>query len=85
MKRTVFLLLFIFTLGAVFVSGQDRITRPDNLWREIDDASLQRRELPRPIIPRAYRAFTLDKTALGSVLRKAPMEFTEAAATIRQS
>ena len=79
MKRTMFLLLLIFTAGAVFAAGQNRTASADNLWREIDDANLQRRQLPRPIIPHAYRAFTLDKSALGSVLRKSPMEFTEAA------
>ncbi len=79
MKQTVFLLLLIFTAGAVFAAGQDRTASADNVWREIDDASLQRRQLPRPIIPHAYRAFTLDKTALGNILRKAPMEFTETA------
>ncbi|MDQ3040761.1 MAG: M12 family metallo-peptidase, partial [Acidobacteriota bacterium] len=79
MKRTVFLLFFIFTIGAIFASGQDQITRPDTLWREIDDASLQRRQLARPIVPNSYRAFTLNKTALGNLLRTAPMEFTEAA------
>jgi hypothetical protein len=51
----------------------------DKLWREIDDEGLQRRQLPRPIDPHAYRTFTLDKNALGNMLRKAPMEFTEAA------
>ncbi len=76
-----FLLLLIFTAGAVFAAGQDLTVSADKLWREIDDASLQRRQLPRPIIPHAYRTFALDKTALGSVLRKAPMEFTEAART----
>jgi hypothetical protein len=79
MKWTVFLLLLIFTAGAIIAAGQDRTASADKLWREIDDASLQRRQLPRPIIPHAYRTFTLDKNALGNVLRKAPLEFTDAA------
>ncbi|HLM59974.1 MAG TPA: zinc-dependent metalloprotease family protein, partial [Pyrinomonadaceae bacterium] len=79
MKRTVSLFLFIFALSVVFVAGQGKPSTPNKLWREADDAALQQRQLERVIIPNAYRAFTLDKTALKNVLRKAPLEFTEAA------
>ena len=79
MKRTGLFLLFIFTFGVIFVVGQDKTTAADKMWREIDDAALQRQLLPRPIIPNAYRTFALDKAALQNALRKAPMEFTEAA------
>ncbi len=79
MKRTGFLFLFILTCGAIFVFGQAKTTSADKLWREIDDANLQQRPAQRVIIPNAYRAFNLDKTALQNALRQAPMEFTEAA------
>jgi hypothetical protein len=79
MKRTVSLFLFIFALGVVFVAGQGKTTAPNKLWHEADDAALQQRQLERPIIPDAYRAFTVDKSALKNVLRKAPLEFTVAA------
>jgi len=78
MKRTGFLLLFILAFGVIFVIGQDKMTSTDKMWREIDDAALQQKILPRLIIPNAYRTFNLDKAALQNTLRKAPMEFTEA-------
>ncbi len=79
MKRLVFLLFFIFSISAVFAFGQKNQTLPDKLWQEVDDSALQQRLPERLVIPNAYRTFTLDKTALQGLLRKAPMEFTDAA------
>ncbi len=79
MKRFVFLVLFIFTFGVFFIVGQDKPTSNDRMWRELDDAALQQRSLPRPIVPNAYRTFNLDKAALQTALLKAPLEFTESA------
>jgi len=79
MKRILFLLLFIFTLNVLFASAQKIQTLPDKVWQEvINDSDLQRRLPDRPFIPNAYRTYTLDKNALQSLLRKAPMEFTDA-------
>lgn len=76
MKRVVFLLLFIFAANAVAALAAS----PDKLWQEIDDAALQDRQVERLIIPREYRTFTLNKTALRNLLSKAPVEFTNDAA-----
>ena len=78
MKRLAFLLFFIFSISVVFASGQKNQALSDNLWQEVDDSALQQRLPERLVIPNAYRTFTLDKTALQVLLRKAPMEFTEA-------
>ena len=79
MKRTVAFLLFIFALNAANAFGQGTKSSSDKMWREIDDAALQQRQLQRPIIPNHYRTFTLNQTALKNTLRNAPMEFTDAA------
>ncbi len=79
MKRLVFLLLSIFSISVVFAFGQKNQTLPDKLWQEVDDSALQQRLPERLVIPNAYRTFTLDKTALQNLLRRAPMEFTVAA------
>jgi len=79
MKRLVFLLLFIFSISVVFALGQKNQALPDKLWQEVDDSALQQRLPERLVIPNTYRTFTLDKTAIQSLLRKAPMEFTDAA------
>ncbi len=81
MKRTVAFLLFILAFNAAAVFGQNPKTTSDRMWREIDDAALQQRQLQRTVIPRRYRTFNLDNAALRSLLRKAPLEFTEAART----
>ncbi len=79
MKRLGFLLLFIFSISVVFSFGQKNSIASDKLWQEFDDTALQQRLLDRVIIPNAYRAFKLDKTALQNALRQAPLEFTDAA------
>lgn len=77
MKRTTSLLFFIFTCGVFFAAGQE--TAADKFWRAADDAALQRALPERVIVPKAYKAFALDQTALRQTLRAAPLEFTEAA------
>ncbi len=80
MKRLVFLLLFIFSISAVFTFGQNNQASPDKFWQEVDDSALQQRLPERVVIPNSYRTFTLNKVALQNSLRAAPMEFTAAAA-----
>lgn len=58
---------------------QDGPASPDNLWREISDTALARRALQRQLIPKSYRTFRLNQTALKSLLGATPMEFTGAA------
>ena len=79
MKRTVAFLLFILALNAANGFGQGTTRSSDKMWREIDDATLQQRQLQRSIIPNHYRTFTLNRTALKNTLRNAPVEFTDAA------
>ena len=79
MKRTVAFLLFILAGSAAAAFGQSSKGLSGNVWREIDDAVLQQRQPERPIVPRQYRTFALDKTALKNLLQQAPSEFTEAA------
>ena len=79
MKRSVAFLLFILACSAATAFGQSPKGFSGKLWREIDDAALQQRQLMRPIVPRQYRTFALDQNALKNLLQQAPMEFTEAA------
>ena len=79
MKRTVAFLLFILAFNAAAAFGQSTKSLSGGLWREIDDTVLQRRQSARSIVPRQYRTFALNKTALENTLRNAPAEFTEAA------
>ncbi len=79
MKKTVSLLLFMFTFGAVFAAGQNQTSAPDKFWRTADDAELQRALPLRTIVPNAYQTFRLEQTVLRNFLRKAPLEFSEAA------
>lgn len=79
MKRSIFLLCVIFSLSAVAAFAG---SSPDRLWREINDASLQRNAVRRTVIPQAYRTYTLDKNELQAILREAPMEFTDSARQI---
>ena len=79
MKRTVAFLLFIFALNAANAFGQSTKSSSDKMWREINDAALQQRQLQGPIVPNNYRTFTLNQTVLKNTLRNAPIEFTDAA------
>ena len=60
-------------------SSRDDRKSPDGLWQEIDDAALQQRQLQRPIVPEIYRTFSLNLEAMRSLLRTAPMEFSDEA------
>ena len=61
------------------VASREEKNSPDGLWREIDDAVLQQRQAQRLIIPETYRTFSLNLRAMRSLLRTAPMEFTDEA------
>lgn len=50
----------------------------DGIWQEIDAATIPQQR-KREIIPQAYRTFRLEKEALQQMLRRVPLEFTEAA------
>ena len=81
MIRTTLSILVILAATAMAVSagGESHKRSADGIWQEIDDAALQQRQSQRPIIPQAYRTFSLNLAAIRSLLRTAPMEFTEAA------
>lgn len=79
MKRVVFLFVFVLCLSVSFVLGQQKRVSSDNVWTEIDDSILQQKQLSRPIIPKSYRTYTLDKIELQKMLEKAPMEFSSEA------
>jgi hypothetical protein len=77
---------FDFHRRLSFRCRTNRTASADNLWREIDDANLQRRQLPRPIIPHAYRAFTLgQKRARQACAEGSDGVYRSRAETIRRS
>ena len=49
------------------------------LWREVDEASIARKQDDDRVRPQAYRVFQLDEVALGNLLDRAPLEFSETA------
>jgi len=53
----------------------------DSLWQFIDEASLAGSQKERTIIPQSYKTVRLNQDALVSLLRQAPMEFTDSANT----
>ncbi|HEX8474158.1 MAG TPA: zinc-dependent metalloprotease family protein [Pyrinomonadaceae bacterium] len=81
--------MIITTLGILFLvvalatlvpssSGQGLVS--GQLWQTIDANSIVSRG-KRVIIPKAFRALRLNKTALTETLNRAPLEFTAAART----
>ncbi len=58
------------------VQAQQRLK--DDIWQEVEATQVTSRER-REIIPQVYRTFRLKKEALQQTLRKAPLEFTDAA------
>jgi hypothetical protein len=69
------LLLFVIALSipSVFAAS------PDNIWNEVSDFYLRATSSQRTVVPDYYRTFRLNKDALRSVLRNAPMEYTDEA------
>ena len=72
-----FFLLLLFSLGASVLANVN--ASGDGVWQETDDTSFNQRPSERLVIPASYKSFRLDKTALQTILTKAPMEFTDAA------
>ncbi len=81
MARFILSVIFVLacTASSVYAGNQDRNSSPDGIWQKIDGAGLQQRQAQRPIIPNAFLTFSLNMDALNRLLRRAPMEFTEAA------
>ena len=50
-----------------------------DVWQEIDDSALSQRPSERLIVPDVYKTFQLNRAALDAILKKAPMEFSDAA------
>ncbi len=67
--------LFILTLSAVGIAQTKN--SGDGVWREIDDSASALRSAERSIVPDKYKTFRLSKTALRSILSRAPEEFTD--------
>ncbi len=77
MKKCIHLsfILVVIAVSAPIVFGAS----PDNIWTEVSDFYLRSTSKQRTVIPDYYRTFRLNKDALRSVLRQAPMEYTDAA------
>lgn len=69
-----FILIVVCALG-VAVSAQSRVPK---IWTEVSEPAIRYRSAERGITPTAYRVFRLNKTALESLLVRAPQEFSEA-------
>ena len=67
------LLILVLLSAAALTKAQ---SSPDGVWTEISDASLAGRTAERQVVPRAYRTFALNKTAVNVILDAAPEEFS---------
>jgi hypothetical protein len=74
-------LLFSFCAATAFGGTiiADNQTSGDQVWRQIDDGSLSRRDSERIVVPDEYKTFRLSKTTLERLLNRAPEEFSDAA------
>jgi uncharacterized repeat protein (TIGR01451 family) len=77
--------LSLFLLLLFAVGGRQRVTAAsegaqssDGIWQDVNEATL-RLTGERPIVPTAYRAVSLDWTALNSLLAEAPADLPQAA------
>ena len=78
MKKSVQIsILFLF--AALLVPAAFAGNSPDNLWQEVSDFYLRTNGAQRTVVPEYYRTFRLNKNELASVLKNAPMEFTDSA------
>ncbi len=71
---TILLLFAVLLVPAAFAGDS-----PDNVWQEVSDFYLRSNTKERTVVPAYYRTFQLNKNELASILRNAPMEFTESA------
>ena len=69
-RLTAVLILALLAAGPVVAQTGDA------LWTDVDDSFLKS-AIERDIVPKSYRAVTLDKALLGDVLRTAPLESRE--------
>ncbi|MBS1796663.1 MAG: hypothetical protein JSS81_22725 [Acidobacteria bacterium] len=76
MTRRLFISILFAVATLVFAQTIAAASSPDSVWRETDASQLNRRPAARTIVPAAYRTFSLDKDALFSILKSAPLEFT---------
>ena len=84
MSKTIFQFIFALILvsstQAVWAATQNgNQTSTDQVWSQADDAALSQRRLERAIVPDQYKTFALNKTALRTILNRAPREFSDVA------
>ncbi len=78
MKKSVQIsILFLF--AALLVPSAFAGNSPDSVWQEVSDFYLRSNGAERTVVPAYYRTFQLNKNELVSILRNAPIEFSEAA------
>ena len=58
-------------------------TSPDKIWQTVDTLPQARGALRQVIRPEKFKTFTVDRSALGASLAKAPLEFTSARGVAR--
>ena len=79
MKRSVQISILVL-LAALLVPAVFAGNSPDNVWQEVSDFYLRTNGAERTVVPDYYRTFRLNKNELSSILKNAPMEFTDDAA-----
>jgi hypothetical protein len=88
MRRSTYTLAVVLALAAGMgpaplprVARAAGIAPQATLWHEVDVDALGTKQADRIVTPLAYRVFQLDEAALGDLLERAPLEFTDAAKT----
>lgn len=79
MVRSLLQSFFILICACFLVSPTFANRSSDKIWQSIDESAIRRPEVERTVVPGEYKVFRADKTALRSVLEKAPLEFAGAA------
>ncbi|MEO1257910.1 MAG: reprolysin-like metallopeptidase [Bacteroidota bacterium] len=69
--------LYLITLLGLLTTGL--FAQNKNPWQEVSELSFAKADMERRIIPNKYKTFSLDRDALQSILKEAPMRFSEAA------
>src|SRR5687767_3738970 len=75
MVRSLLQSFFIVICSCFLVSSVFAGRSTDKIWQAIDEAAIRRPEAERLVVPREYKVFRADKTALRSTLEKAAPEF----------
>ena len=69
----------LYHIVLAFLLTAPLYSQTTNPWKAIDELSFAKADMDRHIVPDQYETFALDLEVLSSILKKAPMRFSEEA------